>query len=137
MPKHRPPNARILVPFFKFFSVGKITFFRAIFCQTIMLSHFLYYYMIYFCYILIRLCTRLEKFLRNGHKKYVQKSKPRNTFQQIRRALGNLRNFFGAHCMTSYMRWQYCNIYICTIWSREKMTNVCARLLRISLNCDI
>jgi hypothetical protein len=45
--------------------------------------------------------------LRNGHKKYVQKSKPRNLFGKIRRALGNLRNFFGALYMTPYMQRQY------------------------------
>jgi hypothetical protein len=33
----------------------------------------------------------------------VQKSKPRNLFVKIRRALGNLRNFFGLIIVTPYM----------------------------------
>jgi len=68
-----------------------------------MLSYFSYYYINENCYFLKKLCTRLEKFLRNGHKKYVQKSIPRNLFAQKRAALGNLRNFFGAHFMTAYV----------------------------------
>ena len=61
----------LLVPFFK---------------RCNMLSHFLSFYNNEFCYISIRICTRVEKFLRNGHKKYVQKSIPRNLFVKIRRA---------------------------------------------------
>jgi hypothetical protein len=36
----------------------------------------------------------------------VQKSKPRNLFVKIRRALGNLRNFFGALFERPYMLWK-------------------------------
>ena len=80
--------------FLSFFWDKKLTAVVPFFKHCIMLSFFNTILVEYFCYISIRICTRVEKVLRNGHRKYVQKSIPRNLFQQIRRALGDLRNFF-------------------------------------------
>ena len=89
--------------FLSFFSDKKIAFLVPFFKRCIMLTKNRWYLKNKFCYFSIRICTRVEKFLRNGHKKYVQKSICRNLFVQIRRALGNLRNFFGALRTRPYM----------------------------------
>ena len=81
-----------MVPFFK---------------RCIMLTKNMWFWKNKNCYFSIRICTRLEKFLRNGHKKYVQKSKPRNLFAQKRAALGKLRNFFGHMHARPYMQWRH------------------------------
>ena len=97
------PKSHVWCFFLSFFWADFFAFLVPFFKRCIMLTKNRWYFKNKFCYFSIRICTRLEKFLRNGHKKYVQKSICRNLFVQIRRALGNLRNFLGAHVMTAYM----------------------------------
>ena len=80
--------------FLSFFWTPKMLFFHPLFCVTIMLSFF---YITTWNNILLffdSICTRVEKILRKWTRIDVQKWDRRNTFGKIRRALGNLRNFF-------------------------------------------
>ena len=89
--------------FLSFFWRQKMTFSHPIFCVTIMLSFF---YTNTWNNILLffdSICTRVEKILRKWTRIDVQKSNRRNTFGKIRRALGNLRNFFRTRVMAPYM----------------------------------
>ena len=86
-----------------FFGAQKWCFFHPLFCVTIMLSFF---YINTWNNILLffdSICTRVEKILRKWTRIDVQKSYRRNTFGKIRRALGNLRNFFRTHLPTRHM----------------------------------
>jgi len=89
--------------FLSFFWTPKMLFFHPLFCVTIMLSFF---YINTWNNILLffdSICTRVEKILRKWTRIDVQKSNRRNTFGKIRRALGNLRNFFRTRIAWPYM----------------------------------
>ena len=91
------------VRFKGFFWRPKMLFFHPLFCVTIMLSFF---YINTWNNILLffdSICTRVEKILRKWTRIDVQKWDRRNTFGKIRRALGNLRNFFRTHLPTRHM----------------------------------
>ena len=80
--------------FLSFFWAPKMTFCHLLFCVTIMLSFFLLLLHKIILLYFDSICTRVEKILRKWTRIDVQKWDRRNTFGKIRRALGNLRNFF-------------------------------------------